>query len=89
MKINTPDQNKAIASLMTTRRNAWKSDGRSVKDFPRFKPGMTTGDYISAFLTMRLSNYGYRNLIECPMMFADRAAPFLVGPEVTAEEVTE
>jgi hypothetical protein len=83
MKINTPDQNKAIASIMTKRRKAWKSDGRSVKDFPRFYAGQTTTkDYIEMFLASR-------NLIECPMVFADRAAPFLVGPEATAEEVAE
>ncbi len=50
MRINTPDENKAIRSLMTKLRNRARNDGRDASQFPLFIIGQTTtADYVKAF----------------------------------------
>ena len=90
MRINTPDQTKAISKIMASRRAAWRNDGRTVADFPEFYEGMTTANYIGEFIDSRHnSSYGkgLAKLIPCGYVFADRAAPYITGAEVTAETV--
>lgn len=92
--IQTPDQTKAIRSLVASRRAAWRNDGRTVADFPRFVPGMTTREYVELF-TASGTTYSRQTFkptarhIACAHVFADREAPYIVGPEVTAERIED
>lgn len=77
IRANPTEQKRLIAGLMASRRAAWKHDHRFVHMFPCFEPGMRTADYVKAFKPNRW--------IPCRMLFADRAAPFLVGAEMVNE----
>ena len=76
--VNTPDQDKAIRALMSSRRRAWTSDGRTAADFPKFKPGMKTAAYVQLF------GIG-KNTLPFDLKALDRPAPF-EAPEDAAEE---
>lgn len=82
IRANPTEQKRLIAGLMASRRAAWRSDGRSVDTFPRFEPGMRTADYVKAFKPLGKK---FTRWVPCPMIFADRAAPFLVGAEMANE----
>ena len=53
MRLQTPDETRAIKGIMASRRALWRSDGRAAAQFPKFHPGMTTADYIAAFSSLR------------------------------------
>jgi len=67
--VNTPDQEKAIRSLMASRRREWTSDGRTGADFPKWKPGMKTSDYI------QVHSIG-KNVLPYDLPALARPAPF-------------
>lgn len=79
-QVNTPDQDKAIKSLMTKLRNKQKN-AAGLRKFPRFKIGMSTRKYVDSFCADN-------NFKECRYHGdLNRPAPSIVGEEVVAEVI--
>jgi hypothetical protein len=60
---------------MASRRRVWADDGKRASDFPKFRPGDTTHNYVMAYL----GTEGSRHLDLTALGY--RAAPFITGPE--------
>lgn len=80
MRVNTPDQDKAIKSLMTKLRNKQKN-AAGLRNFPRFGIGMKTREYVDSFCA---SNNFKKCLYHGDL---NRPAPSIVGEEVVAEVI--
>lgn len=88
-------QNPLITRLNERLRRARLDDGKRVSDFPKFKPGMTTENYLQLFAicTPNMLPFGPLKYHKSrghtvDLSAFDRPAPFYVGPEVI-EEITE
>jgi len=81
-RVNTPDQDKAIKSLMTKLRKLRKEkNADGLRKFPRFKIGMSTRKYVDSFCADN-------NFKECQYHGdLNRPAPSIVGEEVVAEVI--
>ena len=81
----TVAQAKAIRNMLLRDRARWKKpDLYTVRDFPKWKPGMTTADYV------RLFSIGRSNALPFDLSRLNRPAPFYSEPdEVQFELVKE
>jgi hypothetical protein len=81
-RVNTPDQDKAIKSLMTKLRNRQKN-AVGLRRFPRFGIGMKTREYVDLFCADN-------NYHECHYLGnLNRPAPSVVGEEVVDETLRD
>lgn len=73
-------QDKAIKRFMASRKRAWNNDGRTMDQFPRWSPGMTTADYVARY---EAQNKLIRGACDTSRGGAlDRPAPYYTSPEV-------